>query len=121
MGHLFELVAELESLNADIDPAALVGQKFIVSLELPDGRHRHFNAIMQRFTRASQSGRAAADPYGTTAKAASRRSTVEAALSSQVVQPSRLPAGEPSASTIAPPSRLIGPSAAANTGRTRMS
>ena len=57
--------------------------------------------------------------YGTTAKAASPRSTFDGVLSSQVVQPSRLPPGEPSASTIVPPSLLIGTSAAARIGRTK--
>jgi uncharacterized protein involved in type VI secretion and phage assembly len=56
LGQLFELVVELESSTADIDPAALVGKQFTVSLELPNGGTRHFNAFMQRFTRASHGG-----------------------------------------------------------------
>jgi hypothetical protein len=81
-----------------------------------DGKTIHLGVALQG---AAQAGEPAS--YGTTANAASPRSTADGELSNHVVQPKRLPAGAPSASRVAPPSRVIGTSTAASTGRKKMS
>ena len=59
LGEPFQLVLELESENTSIAGPQLVGQGFSVTLALPGGGERYFNAIMGEFGRIGQEGQLA--------------------------------------------------------------
>ena len=59
LGEPFQMVLELESENTSIAGPQLVGQGFSVTLALPGGGKRYFNAIMGEFGRIGQEGQLA--------------------------------------------------------------
>ena len=56
LGQPFEILLELQSKGSAIDASSLVGKPFTVSLRLPGGGTRYFNAIMGTFTRQGHGG-----------------------------------------------------------------
>ena len=56
LGQPFEMLLELQSKSFSIDASSLVGKPFTVSLRLPGGGTRYFNAIMGTFARQCHSG-----------------------------------------------------------------